>query len=227
MINTQDKLECNNDNDNSLNSGISLVKELEDKWSKIKSNESYNSSNIQDKHNQNPNVLKMKDIFNTLREVNENRERRRQMKKKCDMNEFEMFIQEKKKELNMKFGYKNNLFNIDDFKKSGSVHSHKSPFKFTYKDNCLNKGKMNRTLNDNKYVKSNNSKLLTYIKQTQKMIDEFGKNNSNGNSMRYNKNSFSKYYNKIIMPTTNMYNCKYMASPKNIKIQSIYKNAFK
>ena len=80
---------------NSKTSVISLVKELEDKWSKIKPNDNCNINNHKmRKLNKNEGLNKMKGIFNILRGVNETSEKRWKMKK--EINEFGTFIKEKR-----------------------------------------------------------------------------------------------------------------------------------
>ena len=147
----QEDLECEEmsvNNDNSITSGISLVKELEDKWSKIKPNDNSSINNHKmRKLNKNEGLNKMKGIFNILRGVNETREKRWKMKK--EINEFDTFIKEKKKELDSKFNYNNNMFNINDFKvnrKSVSVNSNKPPLSFNQNKLLESTKKLNRSM---------------------------------------------------------------------------------
>ena len=73
----------NVNDDNSITSGISLVKESEDKWSKIKPNDNCNiNNNKMRKLNKNEGLNKMKGIFNILRWVNETSEKDGKWKRK-------------------------------------------------------------------------------------------------------------------------------------------------
>ena len=228
----QEDLECeemNENDDNSITSGISLVKELEDKWSKIKPNDNCDNNNHKmRKLNKNEGLNKMKGIFNILRGVNETREKRWKMKN--EINEFDTFIKEKKKELDSKFNYNNNMFNINDFKvnrKSVSVNSNKPSLSFNQNRLLESTKKLNRSLIDNNPM-LNNTKVMECIKQTQQLINDFGKKTYNSNSNGGNNgNLFSKYHHRIIMPSSTIYSRNYNTNPKSKKIQYIYHDLFK